>query len=180
MTMPVPNINADRFSRLLIIGVICGILSPHAIAVSEDAASEFAFIRQTGFQHEVNVSLKLIQVYVTDKKGFQVTGLSKNDFILYDNGQEMKLTEFEAHEAAVVQTPQPIQRTPLLKRKLFIVFDFAYADPQGILMARNKAIHFLESSLQSSDEVGVLSFEGTRSLRVHEFLSGDRSGLRSP
>jgi len=48
-------------------------------------------------QHQVVVTLKLIQVYVTDKKGHPVTDLSSEDFIIYDNGKVQTITEFEKH-----------------------------------------------------------------------------------
>ena len=46
-------------------------------------------------RHEVAVTLKLIQVYVTDKKGNPVLDLKKEDFIIRDNGKEKTITEFE-------------------------------------------------------------------------------------
>jgi len=41
---------------------------------------------QKAIQHEVVVTLKLVQVYVTDKSGKPVVDLEKSDFIIYDNG----------------------------------------------------------------------------------------------
>ncbi|NIO21804.1 MAG: hypothetical protein GTN76_14015 [Candidatus Aenigmarchaeota archaeon] len=46
-------------------------------------------------QYEVTVTLKLIQVYVTDKKGNPVLDLTKDDFFVFDNGHKQTLTEFE-------------------------------------------------------------------------------------
>ena len=53
---------------------------------------------QKTLQHEVTVTLKLVQVIVTDKEGNPVTDLRKEDFILFDNGREQVLTEFEKHD----------------------------------------------------------------------------------
>ncbi len=44
-------------------------------------------------QHQMTVTLKLIQVTVTDKKGNPITDLGKEDFIVSDNGEERKITE---------------------------------------------------------------------------------------
>jgi len=52
---------------------------------------------QETFQYEVTVTLKLIQVFVTDGKGNPVIDLAQADFILYDNGKLKKITEFEKH-----------------------------------------------------------------------------------
>jgi hypothetical protein len=42
---------------------------------------------RAALQHEVTVTLKLIQVTVTDKKGNPVSDLHKDEFVLYDNGK---------------------------------------------------------------------------------------------
>ena len=52
---------------------------------------------QKAFQYEVTVVLKLVQVYVTDKKGNPVKDLTKDDFILHDNSKLQAITDFEAH-----------------------------------------------------------------------------------
>jgi VWFA-related protein len=48
-------------------------------------------------QYEVSVILKLIHVYVTDKNGKPVVDLTKDDFVMTDNGQPVTLTDFEKH-----------------------------------------------------------------------------------
>ena len=48
-------------------------------------------------QHEVAVTLKLVQVYVTDKEGSPVPDLLAADFDLSDNGKSMTITDFEKH-----------------------------------------------------------------------------------
>ncbi len=48
-------------------------------------------------QYEVTVVLKLIHVYVTDKKGQPVPDLAIGDFTITDNGQPVTVTDFEKH-----------------------------------------------------------------------------------
>ncbi len=52
---------------------------------------------QEELKHEVVVVLKLVQVYVSDKKGSPVTDLEKSDFTLYDSGKLQTVTDFERH-----------------------------------------------------------------------------------
>ena len=54
---------------------------------------------QKPLQHEVTVTLKLIQVYVTDKNGKPITNVDKSAFRVFDNGQIQTITEFEMHMA---------------------------------------------------------------------------------
>ena len=50
---------------------------------------------QKTLQHEVAVTLKLIQVYVTDKEGNPITDLKKEDFILWDNEKQQKILQYK-------------------------------------------------------------------------------------
>ncbi len=52
-------------------------------------------------QHEVTVTLKLIQVYVPDKGGKSAMDLELEDFELFDNGKKKELTEFEKYRLSV-------------------------------------------------------------------------------
>ncbi|MEW6455561.1 MAG: hypothetical protein AB1410_02440 [Acidobacteriota bacterium] len=75
--------------------------------------------KQQTIQHEVVVTLKLVQVYVTDKKGNPVLDLKKEDFIIYDSGKKQPITEFEKHilslpSAKTEIKPEIIQETKIL------------------------------------------------------------------
>ena len=59
---------------------------------------------QESLQHEVTVTLKLIQVFVTDKDAKPVTGLEKTAFELWDNGELKTITDFETHTLTLPQT----------------------------------------------------------------------------
>jgi len=139
-------------------------------------------------QHNATVTLKLIQVIVTDKKGNPITDLGKEDFILSDNGEEQKITEFEKHSLSVpaseipaaerrVTSPQP--PTSLLDRKFFLFFDAVVVDVKGFRIGRDAALHFIQSDLLPEDEVAVISFSGGRSLHVHESLTQDHAAALS-
>jgi VWFA-related protein len=140
-------------------------------------------------KHEVAVTLKLIQVYVTDKKGNPVLDLKKEDFIIHDNGKEKAITEFERHVLALPSVeekvkPEIVRETSLpaprelMNRKFFLLFDFAYNNARGILKAKKAALHFLDTQLQPSDEVGVLSYSAIKSLTLHEYLTTDHEKVR--
>ncbi|HUU36813.1 MAG TPA: hypothetical protein VMW46_01255, partial [Candidatus Desulfaltia sp.] len=86
--------------------------------------------QQDQLKYEVQVALKLVQVYVTDKKGNPVTDLAKEDFTLLDEGKPQTITDFEKHvltakeEGKPEKAAQPDQE--LLPRKFFLLFDFAF------------------------------------------------------
>jgi VWFA-related protein len=176
----------NRSSLVLFLAGLAILTSrPHHLGTG----SQEAVRPQKPFQYQVRVTLKLIQVIVTDKQGNPVTDLRKDEFALYDNGEERKLTEFEKHdlrvpagedlavEERVIATPLP-GKSPLLGRKIFLLLDFAYADPQFARKIGEAALHFVDKNLLPTDEVGVLSYSGIQRLKIHEFLTTDHKKVR--
>ncbi|MGZ5424650.1 MAG: hypothetical protein ACXW2V_08550, partial [Candidatus Aminicenantales bacterium] len=89
-------------------------------------------------KHEVTVTLKLIQVFVTDARGKAAMDLNKSDFALYDNGALQAITDFESHVLAIAAAgraepaPSPVLSSktaaPLLNRKFFFIIDYLRND----------------------------------------------------
>ena len=152
--------------------------------------------RSGSLQYEVSVVLKLIHVYVTDKRGNPVENLTRDDFTLTDNGKPVVLTEFERHtlkpapeksetaggppvtkpSAAAADAPSaPPGET---NRKFFLFFDFAYNNARGIVKAKKAALSFLDEQVRPDDEVGVLSYSSIKGLAVHEYLTTDHAKIR--
>jgi len=174
-----------KFSFLLPVASLCLIagLSSQSSSAPQEAARP-----QKPLQYEVRVTLKLIQVIVTDKKGNPVTDLRKEDFVLTDNGQEMKLTEFEKHilslpsaeapkEERVAATPLPAPR--LLNRKFFLFLDFAYNNPADVRKMGETVRHFLDTGILPTDEIGVVSYSLLKRLQVHLYLMTDHQKVRN-
>ena len=156
--------------------------------VGFDGAPVVAQQEQPQLRHEVKVTVKLVQVYVTDKKGNPVLDLTKDDFIVYDEGRKQALTEFERHvlrlpggkeevPPEVVETPAPPARD-LMPRKFILLLDFAFNNAKGIDKTKEAALHFIDTQLQPTDEVGLLSYSAARSLTLHEFLTTDHAAVR--
>jgi VWFA-related protein len=135
-------------------------------------------------RHEVSVTLKLIQVYVTNKEGKPLTDLTPADFKLYDNGRQQAITEFEKHllPTAEGKGPEPAQPSPLsaskMNRKFFLFFDFVFNNMRGIEQAKKAAQHFIDTQLQPEDEVGVLSYSIYKGLTLHEYLTTSHQKVR--
>jgi VWFA-related protein len=138
---------------------------------------------QETLQHEVTVTLKLVQVYVTDKKGKPITDLDKTEFEIHDNGALKEITDFEQHilsSSPSDETKKEFEEpTPeIMNRKFFLFFDFAFNNPTGIKASKEAAIHFLENTLQPTDKVGILSYSSFKGLKLHEYLTTDHQKVR--
>jgi len=135
-------------------------------------------------QHEVTVTLKLIQVFVTDGKGNPVTDLEQYDFILYDNSKLKTITDFEKHflikhekkiEEKLKETELPPARkiSTRMNRKFFLLLDMFQNDMVGMKKSKKAALHFIDTQVQPTDEVCVLSYSQDRGLILHEYLTTD-------
>jgi VWFA-related protein len=141
-------------------------------------------VQEKPLQHQVTVSVKLVQVYATGKGGVPVTDLTAADFEVIDNGKSYPITHFEKHflddaEAAAAAAPEAPPAIAPMTRKFFLVFDFAFMDPKAMLRARSAALEFLGGDLQPNDELGIVSFQIGRGLVLHEYLTTDHARVRS-
>jgi VWFA-related protein len=144
---------------------------------------------QKPLEHTVAVTLKLVQVYVTDRRGKPVQDLLKSDFRVTDKGVPVTVTEFEKHvleppaPGAAVTGPEKLlsSLTPPLQpmtRKFFLFFDFAFNNQRGINKSKEAALHFIDRELKPGDEVGLVSYGSIGGLAIHEFLTTDHSKVR--
>jgi len=129
-------------------------------------------------QHQVSVTLKLVQVYVTGKGGQPVTDLTPGDFEVTDNGQIHPVTHFEKHFLNAGETPAAPSTLPLTNRRFFLLFDFAFMDARGVLKSKNAGLQFLSTQIQPTDEIGLVSYSASRGLVVHEYLTTDHERIR--
>ena len=180
-----------RPSSLVPVVLAAGIVLAQSVAAPASARQQAP---QTPIQHEVTVALKLIHVCVTDKKGNPVPDLAIGDFTVTDNGQPVKITDFERRilraakdakqEAAdkpeakpdLVMTPVPSVRPSI--RKFFLFFDLAFNNLRGVAKAKKAAFHFLDTQVGPNDEVGVITYSAFGGIKVHEFLTGDHAKIR--
>jgi VWFA-related protein len=166
---------------------LLAILTPRLSPIPQEVALRF----QKPLQHEVSVTLKLIQVYVTDKKGKAIQDLQKSEFIVYDNGRLKDITEFEKHvvagpaaktapaAATVTIVPTAVPPQPrAMRRKFFLFIDFAFNNQKGIKKAKEAALHFIDTELGFDDEVGLLSYSTLKGLSFHEYLTAEHQKIR--
>lgn len=130
-------------------------------------------------KHEVTVTVKLVQVYVTDKGGNPASDLTADDFEIYDNNKPVPVLHFEKHfaeELAAAGAPGP---RPALNRKFFLFFDLAFTDARGLMRAKNAALKFMEKSLLPTDEISLVTYTALRGLTLHEYMTRDHARVRN-
>jgi len=133
-------------------------------------------------QHETVVTLKLVQVFVTDSKGNPVLDLTKSDFELYEDGILKTITDFEKHNLEKKDEEISLTETPIsstrLNRKFFIFLDIFGSDRIGISQAREAALHFIDTQLRPDDEVAVITYQHMSGFNVKKYLTKDHEKIR--
>jgi VWFA-related protein len=115
------------------------------------------------------VELVTVDVAVMDKKGQAVPDLSRDDFLVTDNGTPQTLTSFEA--VVVPETPEgpPVRRAPFSTnvapearraRTFLVVFDDIHLSPVGALRAKGAVAEFLRSGVAEGDRVTLIATGG--------------------
>lgn len=162
--------------------VLMGVLSVSFISGQSKTETQ----EQRTPQYDAAAVVKLVTVRVLDKDGRPVTNLQKEDFILYDNGKKKDITEFEVHtlsEAGMEVRPSAqvsdlAGATKGMNRRLFIFLDIQGSDINGMANAKQAALHFVDTQLQSGDEVGVIGFSRMGGFFIKEYLTTDRERIR--
>jgi VWFA-related protein len=116
----------------------------------------------------VETQLVAVPVFVTDKNGKAVPGLTAADFAVEDGGKSASVVAFQAVDAtASGEAPEEASpRSPLVqaasRRQFLLLFDFAFSTPNGINKARAAAFEFLANGLGPHDlaAVAVLGMSG--------------------
>ena len=133
---------------------------------------------------KAEVSLVAVPVFVTDRSGKAVPGLTAADFEVYDGGRRVPIAAFQsvsvrAPAAAPEAAPEPSAELPMAvqaaaPRQFVLLFDLQFSPPAGIVRARSAAIRFVRESLGPGDLVAAATF-GRGGLTMLTNLTSDRS-----
>jgi VWFA-related protein len=150
----------------------------------------------------IRVTSQLIveEVTVKDKSGKAIEGLTANDFTVTEDGvpQTISFVEFERIEAAaaatapssapVVESAPPVTQIQIAPetpgdtryrdhRLLALYFDMSTMPPADQLRAFDAAVKFIDTQMDASDLVAVMTYDGG-SVRVRQDFTGDRALIR--
>lgn len=119
-------------------------------AVTGDAAAR----ARPGALIRMNVNLVLVPVTVTDPMNRLVTGLEQEDFQVYENNGEQKITSFASEDAPV---------------SIGIIFDLSGSMTSKLVRARDSILQFVKTA-NPEDEFFVIGFNDRPEL-IEDFTS---------
>ena len=122
-----------------------------------------------------DATLVAVPVFVTDKSGRAVAGLTAADFEVEDLGKKASIVTFLPVDAMQpVEAPEAASRMQAAARRQFVfLFDLAFSTPTGIMRAREAASAFVRESLAPSDLAAVATF-GQAGVKVLVTFTPDR------
>jgi VWFA-related protein len=132
------------------------------------------------FKESIEVSVVNLDVYVTDKKGQPITGLKKEDFQVFEDGNPVEISNFFAESrgtepaapAASAGPGQTAPERPVAQRLRLVVFvddvNLSQANRMRILENTGK---FLHAELKPGDEVMVVRY--AQKLDIHRQFTSD-------
>ncbi len=147
-----------------------------------EVTSQFSFplfsqTKEKPLQHEVEVVLIEIPLYITDKKGNPIIDLKPEQITLYENGKKQKISHFVLIQNDSPQIASLARKYPAARRQFLLLFDFAFATPGRIIMAREASLDFIGKKILPTDLVAVASYSGIGGLKILSNFSNDREQL---
>ena len=137
---------------------------------------------QPDFALKVTVREVRIDAVVLDKKGRQVTDLAADDFRLYQDGKEQKITScvyVNDYEGRSAPDPRFISRSRLpidkIRRTIAFVVDDLSMSFEHLHYARTALQKFAESQMQPGDLVAIL--RTSRGVGAMQLFNSDKREL---
>jgi VWFA-related protein len=135
----------------------------------------------------VSVEFVRLDVVVTDKGGHPLTGLAREDFAVFEDGQLQTLAQFEAYSRRLPGMP-PAPSTPAVAvaaaaeeparprppRYLVLAVDDFHIEFGNLIRAQKALTRFVEEDVGPEDRVALVTMSGA----VSQELTTDRALLR--
>jgi VWFA-related protein len=173
--------------RALVLG---GLLTAAALASEpQPSATPTTAPAEETFYEAIQVRTAEVEVVVTDRKGNRITGLGREEFTLYEDGQSVELTGFAAFAPAAEQAPTaagsaelvappPPQPVAAPKPTASVV---VLLDNQSLTLSGRKRlleqVRRLVTELGPEARIGVMSQDSPGELRMGLAPSEDRAAV---
>lgn len=136
------------------------------------------------FQEQIEVNAVLLDVIVTDPKGNHILGLTKDDFVVKENGvpQEVETVDYFTNrrllDAREENAPFQVER---VREDRYFIFFFDKPEDPGVLFdqlnhARHAVRDFLDNHMKEQDLVAIAGHDVR--LKIYSDFTSDKAALR--
>jgi VWFA-related protein len=120
------------------------------------------------------VSLVQLPVYVVDREGRAVRGLTAADFEVEEDGRRVEVVSFRYVDTTEAEDQEEIRQASAARRRFLLLFDQSFTIPAGLDRARRGALDFVRRRMAPSDLAAVVTVDATRGLQVVANFTEDR------
>lgn len=149
--------------------------------------SSAAFAQEPPFEEKVDVNLVLVDVTVTDRAGNHMLGLTKDDFIVKENGKPQEIASVDYFTNRRLLTSPENQAAFKVERvkeqRYFIIYFEKLFDSMGaphypgeLRRAARAAADFVEKDMTATDRVAVVGYDVR--LKIFSDFTSDKAQLR--
>ena len=148
----------------------------------KDTASQDIDFQDIDFVDSVDVNVVNVEVFVTDKDDKPVTGLSRDDFEIFEDGRPVKISNFYAvadgvpsTTSDVIEALPPLAEEPRAQQEvalpesqrlyLILYFDNLFLKPFSRRRVMRDLRSFLATSITPEDRIMVITAERTLHVR---------------
>lgn len=178
--------NPNRSKRLVPLSALVILALPALAGAAEPAKPAPPPSTDDTFFEVMEVNVVNVDVYVTDRQGKPVKGLTKDDFVVYEDGKPIEITNFyaaddqtltaaapEAAPTEATAAPEARQVPPEQQLHLAIYIDNRNLTPRS----RNEALKSVRSFLGTQPRAGnnllVVTYNGPGSLNIEQAATTD-------
>lgn len=187
-----------KSSRRILASCLLGLLAGLAgLPAQAQAPAKPPAAGQDNFVESVNVSVVNVDVYVTDKSGQRIKGLTKDDFEITENGKTVAITNFYAVEAGRAMladdAPPPASANPVpgppgqkaaapalpedQRLRLIVYIDNFNLRPFNRNRVMRELRVFLSQKVTRGDQVMLVTYD--RSTHVRQTFTSDTDLVNS-
>jgi len=180
--------------RVILLTALALFAPRHATAQTESAKEISTRDVEPAFKLQVERNLVVVRVVVRNDKGATVDTLRKEDFQLFDRGKPQTISHFSVEKPALKVAAKTPEKKPepepdaeiteesaispsAARRFLGVYFDDVSTSYQDLIRSRDAADHYLSTSLQAGDRVGLFTASGQNQVdftddvaKVHQAL----------
>lgn len=185
------NTEAPSVARTLAIGIFAAALAITAPLLAQEPEPE-GTPDVPPILETVDVQVINIDAVVTDRRGNIITGLTIDDFELYENGKPQRITNFyEVNDTQIrrvqqapgqdrpiesIEETSPADRPDHLRRKIIFFVDNLSLNPFNRNRVFNAFKKFVDEGMQEGDEAMIATWN--RSMKIRVPFTKDRAYLK--
>ncbi len=164
----------SRKSAVISFAVTIPFLAAQGLSPDEVKVTSRSYVPRTPNAFRVDTKLVDVAVIVRDGRSHAVSGLTRENFKVYDNGKEREIANFAVDSAATATEAAEIQKADSLKastvRPRFIALyidDVNAKDGRhfnDLKQTQDAAVGFVKDALQPGVQIGIFTASGAQTL----------------